>query len=125
MQGYEPKMAAVGAADNTNGSFGGFLFHQVPIGEYKIVVAPTDTYPDDDDLFRCYAVVRPASPPRHRGQCTASCVSATTKSFLVPETHAHLTAGFSTSRASVAETDGAVVAVAVSLAVSLWAAAHA
>ena len=84
MQGYEPKMAAVVAADNTNGSFGGFLFHQVPIGEYKIVVAPTDTYPDDDDLFRCYAV-GPASP-RHHEQCTASCVSATTKPFLVPET---------------------------------------
>ena len=123
--GFKPQMAAVVVADNTNGSFGGYLFSHVPIGEYKIVVAPMDNYPDDGDLFQCYAVGK--APLRPGGQCMASCVSATTKPFIVPETHLHLTArrvGSSTSRA-VAEADGAVLAVVVSLAVSLWAAARA
>lgn len=114
------RMSVSVAADNTNGSSGGHVFRQVPGGEYRIVVAPRDTYPDNDDAFQCYEVGG-ALP---RGQCTASCISASTRPFLVPETAAQKDDS-SESRASVAEAEGAVVAVAVSLAVSLWAAAHA
>ena len=114
------RMSVSVAADNTNGSSGGHVFRQVPGGEYRIVVAPRDTYPDNDDAFQCYEVGG-ALP---RGQCTASCISASTRPFLVPETAAQKDDS-SESRASVAEAEGAVVAVAVSLAVSVRAVARA
>lgn len=121
------RMTVSVAAYNTNGTVGGYVFRQIPAGEYKIVVAPRDTYPDNDDAFQCHEVGGASPSPRR--QCTASCISVAARPFLVPKTASHLQSAqkddSSTSRASVAEADGAVVAVAVSIAVSVRAAARA